>query len=98
MASSSRTNLPPELIQEIENEMGRLRVQFTKMGFALDEAQAENQRLRLQNNRLQEKHQLLYGATTTMLAEKKCVTILGALIILRGYAQMMRVLLDRNKM
>ena len=68
------------------------------MGFALDEVQAENQRLQLQNNRLQEKHQLLYGATTAMLAEKESVTILGALFVLRGYAQMIRVLLDKNKM
>ena len=98
MASSSRMNLPPEIIQEIENEMGRLRVQYMKMSFALDEVQNENQRLRLQNNRLQENYQLLYGATTTMLAEKEFVTTLGALIILSSYAQMIWVLLDKNKL
>lgn len=93
MASSSQV-LPSE--NSVRDEDRRaIRLEVTKLCFAVDELNARVQWLQYNATRHREKFEVIRATTTTMLAEGLCSSTAEAQHVLRTYANIIQEILRR---
>lgn len=79
-----------------DEDRRRVRVEITRLLFAIDELTARNHWLLLERTRLKEKGDLIRATTSAMLAEGQCNSAAEARLTLRVYADIIREIISRQ--